>query len=1007
MQNSFWKLISVVGVVAIGTMVVLEVQDQLPKNGIALNTSDSDTVDSQLPDSSSDVSVTAEMGLSEFEQHSLQTDSRSIPPTEDAPAFGALLQEPDLAGARTAAGPELSDNRDPFAADTFSPEPSRGTPVQSVGFSDDQFPEPTPTEDDDFFEFAVSADEEAEGESVPVRNVSVVVPVGNEVSQPDDINNPFAADPFDGGSDSSDPEFNDPFPADPSGEMATGNEFASDREEFADNRVEPRDDRLLFFPVGDDIEPDDRSGNGEPADDRGAVTAGLDDDPFAPDAADSAPPLRRLDEMPDDTDRERGLRALPDSSDREFQSPFDERDADPRMPLDTSGDPSATDEPDLLMFDDDEDAGSDPLSFESDLPGRTESREESLREDTSRFPADRSRFEDRSPLPDRSPIPERTPLPDRSLIPEDRLPGRSDFNPSDAGEREFPELTFPGSDDEFSDGPDFSEDLDLGNDRLDPRDRFQPEPEDDTSGRFRLDSDERREREFPNPGREIPEREFPDMDILPLQERDRSEPSDFRIDDRPSESDEAPAASSGVLRPHLTVTKQMQDTATLGVPLNYTLVVTNEGASAASDVVIEDVVPEAARVEQADPPADYDKSTRKLIWEFRELRAGESRELHVQLMPVEQGRLNSVATVRFKAHVATSTVVQAPQLNVVLKIPREVKVGSEVKLRYVVTNTGDGEATDVMLRSDLPDGLRNPLGNDLEYNIESMRPGEEREVELDVIAAEPGEFTSTAEILAAGMAPQSTENTLRIIGQQIQVVRRGPQRRYVGRSAVYENILTNETSFEASGIRVVERVPEGMKFDKASHNGVYNPQERAVTWSLAQIPAGETETLKIRLVAESSGDQESSVTVVENAGYETAARHVTAVEDLHNIGMRMSVLSGPVPVGREFGFDIVVQNRGTADATGVRLTIDLPDGIIGVSVGKGGPRANPSIESGQLQYHFEPVDRIAPGREMMFRINLKASKRMSNGIVNARISYDQMTRELVTSEAVTVADDAP
>ncbi len=110
-------------------------------------------------------------------------------------------------------------------------------------------------------------------------------------------------------------------------------------------------------------------------------------------------------------------------------------------------------------------------------------------------------------------------------------------------------------------------------------------------------------------------------------------------------------------------------------------------------------------------------------------------------------------------------------------------------------------------------------------------------------------------------------------------------------------------------------------------------------------------------------------------------------------------------MGEEFGFDIAVQNRGTTDATGIQLTIDLPDGVQGVSVGKGGPRAEPDIRQGQLQYRFQPVKRIQPGGEMTFRINLKATKPISNGVVNARISYDQMQKELVTSEAITASDD--
>lgn len=991
MQNSFWKLISAVGVAAIGTLVVLEVQDKLPKQGAALHSSDE-----TIPPGDTERVITAPTDQSEFEQHANQVDLGAIgaqtASADGVPAFDAMLQEPDVNSA-SASRQELTDNRDPFAADTdfgsdqFTPNPfgnveDESTSVQSVGYSEE--PEPTPVDDGSFLEFATRSDPGSDTSSNrPDDGDFVVVPVGNEVPQPEAVDVPFPDDaPTD------DAGFSDPF----SNEMAPediGADGLTADDQFSERSASDQD-RLLFFPEGghrDSSTESDRT----PSPGRGERVTAARDEPFASDSPQPAPELRRLDDTGNAFGRDLDLRATPEAGARDLPAFDERREADPRLAIDTATEPAATEEPDLMMFGEEEDGDSDPLPFDTDFTPVEE------RDDAEpRLPADRSRLRDRSPLPDRSLIPDEG----------DSVPVRPPRNTPDSRDSEFPDFSLPEGDREFSDEPDFGDDSRFSDDRFEPRDRRQPDSADD-SGPFR---------QLPADDTEARDNEFPELNIRPRGRRDSFDPSDFdsefnldrrREADETETTDESSASSSGTLRPHLTVSKQMPDSATLGVPLTYTLVVTNEGASAASDVIIEDVVPTAARVDQADPPADYDKETRKLIWEFAELQAGESRELRVQLTPVERGRLNSVATVRFKAHVVTSTVVQAPQLKVVLDIPREVKVGSEVKLRYIVTNSGDGAATDVMLRSDLPPGLRNPIGNDLEYNIDTMQPGEEREVELDVVAAEPGEFISTAEILAAGMAPQSTESSMRIIGQQIQVVRSGPQRRYVGRPAVYENILTNETSFDASEIRVVERVPEGMRFDKASHQGVYNPEKRLVTWDVNQIGPGETETLKIRLVAETVGDQESSVTVIENAGFETAARHTTAVEDLHNIGMRMSVLNGPVPVGREFGFDIVVQNRGTADATGVRLTIDVPDGVMGVSVGKGGPKATPSIESGHLQYHFDPLEKIESGQEMNFRINFKATRAISNGIVNARISYDQMQNELVTSEAVTASDEAP
>jgi len=450
----------------------------------------------------------------------------------------------------------------------------------------------------------------------------------------------------------------------------------------------------------------------------------------------------------------------------------------------------------------------------------------------------------------------------------------------------------------------------------------------------------------------------------------------------------------------------MPASATLGVPLTYTLIVTNEGQSAARNIVVEDSVPASARVENVDPPVEFLSGSRTLQWQFPELAAGESERIQVRLLPTDPGILDTVATVRFKTEVKTKTIIQAPELVLHVDVPSEIKLGNETQLRFVVRNEGDGTARDVVLRSDLPAGLRHPIGDDLEYSIGTLEPNEEREVVLDVVASEPGNFTSSSEILSAGAATEKAETKIHIVGQQVEILRRGPQRRYVDRVAVYENILTNDTAFAASDILVVESVPSGMKFEQASHNGAWNPEDGTVVWKLKELPAGETTTLKIKLLARTAGEQKSTVKVIENAGFKTAATHVTAVEDIYHMNARISGNDRAVAVGEEFSFDIAVQNRGTTQATGVELVMDLPPGIKPESTGKDGPQARPEHKGQRVFVRFDQIS-IEPGDGAVFRINMKATTKMTDAAVHARIQYDQTEKELMTTESVTAYFNSP
>ena len=80
------------------------------------------------------------------------------------------------------------------------------------------------------------------------------------------------------------------------------------------------------------------------------------------------------------------------------------------------------------------------------------------------------------------------------------------------------------------------------------------------------------------------------------------------------------------------------------------------------------------------------------------------------------------------------------------------------------------------------------------------------------------------------MAPTVARSDLAIIGSQLTVERLGPDKRYVGRPARFQNVVTNETSFEAVGAVVEERVPDGMEVGSISSGGDFDPSTRIIRW---------------------------------------------------------------------------------------------------------------------------------------------------------------------------------
>jgi len=418
---------------------------------------------------------------------------------------------------------------------------------------------------------------------------------------------------------------------------------------------------------------------------------------------------------------------------------------------------------------------------------------------------------------------------------------------------------------------------------------------------------------------------------------------------------------------------------------------------------VEDALPAAADLETAHPVPDYDRETRRLRWQLDQLGPGETQTISVRIVPNGEGTLDGVATVRFKAYVQSTTRITAPKLRLSMNGPSRVRLGDTVAFTFVLSNEGTGDASDVVLRNILPSGLQHPEGSDLEYEISSLASGERQEVTLDVMAAEPGEFKNAAEVTSAGVATDSTSVPITIVGAQLTVERLGPQRRYVGRTAQFQNIITNDTVFDAMNAVVVERIPEGFRFVSASSGGEYNPAERLITWRLPRIPSGEQVLLDVDLSAERTGEMDTIVEVVEEGGFRTRATKTVAIEDIHNVSADISRLSGPIAVGEKFGFSIVVDNRGTAVARNVQLNVQVPQQIKVLAAGSNEMTASRTAEN---VVHYATVLEVGPGEQTVYRLSLQGDLPVQNALVKAHLKYDGMDQPLVVSESVTVYSDS-
>ncbi|MEZ6060340.1 MAG: hypothetical protein R3C19_08270 [Planctomycetaceae bacterium] len=1012
MQNSIWKLVSILGVIGIGGLVVVEVQNRLPNLPLAGQSQDESatTEDEATAESSGDQTSDAKLTLSEFEQRFAGEDAsnRSFELNEPAVAANDSSRmafgddSSHSAAAFYGSGQGVTERSVPIDTNVRREQlASGGNPFEAFERSDSADAHAAP-EPDSHIHTAAHADNDPVEFRVPAAATTVAVqPVGFSEEDPfgDDAVTTAAnantsesaeADPFSFDDDSATAEPQPSRQPDNAGIAA----FSRDQDDHA--VPIPRDVRtqtppsarsaeesspLLFF--GDD-ERDAPIGNNPPNTGSGRTNFSDDQDPRS--LSDSDPesdnPFGGFDAGDTDTDNRRSI-PVPAETEPDLEpSPFD-FDAEPtpvqpsrttphgngseRTPAPAAR-PAAADVPTNGFFGDDDDPPLAASPRGSNPQGGAFSDADD--EDALPFAEDLASGETPDTIDFGSPRRNNdSPL----TIPElGSGAGNLRSTPPPSGTRSAPD---------FDDADPF--------DDADSRD-------------FRFDDRGAAPRNPAAPRNAAPfESETPNGSAgQPASRTPAGGLSDFNT--RPVISDPAVRPVSAVMRPHLTVRKNAPENATVGVPVPYTIVVRNEGQSVAYDVVVEDELPAAATLEGTRPNAEFDQRTRKMSWSFESLPPNEERELQVTIVPTGEGTLDGVATVQFKAQVKATTVIRAPKLELQMTGPAEVRIGDKVDYHYVITNRGSGEARDVYVRTVLPPSLRHPEGGDLEYEIPLMRPDEQREIVLSVVAADPGQYRTVAEATALGGAKAQAVSPVTVIGKQLQLERRGASRRFVGRPATYENVIQNETTFDAFDAEVIEQIPDGMKFVSASDNGLYNPQDRTVVWKIAELKAGKQKLLQIELAPLMAGEQRSVVTVIENAGFRSQADQITSVQDLHNVSADISRLDGPMAIGETFGFSISIDNRGTADATDVELIVQVPPEI--KIVGAGSPD-KPAFPGQNNSARFETVVRIPPGQQESFELRLQGQRPVQNGAVKAMVRYKQMQEPLVVSESVTVYSD--
>ena len=131
-------------------------------------------------------------------------------------------------------------------------------------------------------------------------------------------------------------------------------------------------------------------------------------------------------------------------------------------------------------------------------------------------------------------------------------------------------------------------------------------------------------------------------------------------------------SAGGVHDPFTDALDAAVDEIQVGKETEFGITIHNTGQVAAHDVVVLDRVPKGTRYVSAVPEATRTQEG-QLMWQLGTLQPGDERVVTIQLLPIAEGEVGSVAQVVFQSQASVRTICTRPELTISHTGPKKVR----------------------------------------------------------------------------------------------------------------------------------------------------------------------------------------------------------------------------------------------------------------------------------------------------------------------------------------------
>ena len=460
------------------------------------------------------------------------------------------------------------------------------------------------------------------------------------------------------------------------------------------------------------------------------------------------------------------------------------------------------------------------------------------------------------------------------------------------------------------------------------------------------------------------------------------------------------ARLEGLQSSRLTIEKKAPQEIQVGSVSTWTITVRNEGKTDAAGVQIHDTVPRGTQLVNTYPPAKVSRDG-EITWNVGVMPSGTMAVVKLELLPVQEGEIGSVASVTTRSEASAKSKSTRPLLKIETAGNSRILLGEQTELLITVSNPGTGVTRNVVLSETVPPELQFEGGAELLYQVGDLQPGESKTTKLPLTAVRPGKFAN--KVIAKSEPGLQVESVLdmEVTAPALELKLSGPSKRFLDKEGTYSLILKNTGTAAAKNVELMASVPVGWKFGSANNFGTFLPEDRLTAWKLEELGPGETAEAEVTLIPAEIGTFSIQCEAAADICQGVSDSRSVSVEGIAALMFQVVDSNDPIQVGEKTTYSVEVVNQGSKHAENVQVVVDVPTGLEVVSSEE---NVRSTVSSNGKQLVFEVIPTLGPKAKKTYRFTLRGAA-SGDQRVAVKLSSREFPTPIVKEESTRVFEE--